>query len=119
MAEPIIPPQPAAAQRAQDSTGASSAKAAQATSASPQVPEVKALQGSTTIDNKVSIEAEILAYRAVSKIAKQIAREFHQQYPADAGETPYWIIVLDDSLVAALTAHQAFVLECDLMAHNF
>jgi hypothetical protein len=117
MAESIIPPRPAAVQGEKNNKAAKGNDVGKPSGASVEAPDVKALQGKTTVDDKVSIEAEILAYSAISKIAKRIASEFHSKFPDPA--SGYRIIVLDDSLVAALTAHQTLVMELDLISNGF
>lgn len=124
MPDAIIPPQPASSQSQKDSKSSNDAQTAKATATSATPPDVKALQGKTTIDDKVSIEAEILAYSAITEIAKRIAKEFHDKFTKDqtgkdlTGDD-YCIIVLDDSLAAALAAHQALVMELSLIADGF
>jgi hypothetical protein len=124
MPDPIIPPQPASVQSQKDSKSSNKTQTAKTAGTSTTSPDMKALQGKTTIDEKVSIETEILAYSAITAIAEQIAREFHDKILKDQREknathNDYWIIVLDDSLVAALAAHQALVMELNLITDGF
>lgn len=124
MPDPIIPPQPAATQSQKDSKSSNDTQTAKTTSTSTTPSDVKALQGKTTIDEKVSIEAEILAYGAITEIAREIAKEFHDKFLKDkSGKNPtgdnFLIIMLDDSLVAALAVHQSLVMELNLIADGF
>src|SRR4051812_41083718 len=67
-------------------------------------PKTKSLDGVTSIDDKVFLECEILAYAALSKIAAQVAEEVKEPIgittpPANPVPT---VILLDDTLVSAL-----------------
>jgi hypothetical protein len=119
MGDSIIPTQPAKVNAPGEMKLAKNEKEPNNPGTASSAPDVKALQGSTTIDDKVSIEAEILAFQAVGKIAKQIRSEFDAKFPNLKDEEKYCIILLDDTISPALAAQQALCLSLDLISQDF
>lgn len=120
---PIVPPRGPAASGTPPTTPTMPASAPAESGATKSSPDVKPLEGKTTIDEKLSIECEILCYKAVRKITEQIAKEFqayHSKAPQkDDKEKPVCIIFLDETFKSALQLHQAVVLQVDLLKEGF
>src|SRR6202011_158032 len=88
--------------------------------------KAKPLDGVTSIDDKVFLECEILAYAALSKIAARIALESQEAFqtpaaaPAVGAAAPTCtIILLDDTLVSALQLFSALQLQLALLEKGF
>src|SRR5437667_446075 len=116
MSESIISPQPATPKPKDDAGNPKTSNAAAPHKS--EAPELQALKGSTTIDDKVSIEAEILAFQAVAQIAGTIALEFDEKFPREERKR-LCVIFLDESTKSAIAARQTFVLNMDSLAEEF
>jgi len=77
-------------------------------------------EGVTTIDDKVFLECEILAYKAVSRISRQIGFEVRAavDVAAPAG-TPATIILLDETLASAFQLYSALIVQLGLFVRAF
>ena len=105
MAEaPIIPAQPATS-----SPGAPAASPA----AAPAKPA--GLEGKTEIDEKLTIECELLSYRAAGRVARKIADDVL----SCAGPGDVTVLLLDEAGHAALHQQQAFALQVQLLQTDF
>jgi hypothetical protein len=110
---PIIAPQPAASPSSgKPSSGeAQNAKGAAAETGRPNPAK---LEGKTEIDDKLSIECELLSYRAASYIADAIACELLRHVADDTT-----VVLVDEPAHAALHLQQAFVLQVELLEESF
>lgn len=93
-----------------DGTNKTDGKEQQATSTS----QVKRLEGTTTIDDKVFIECEMLAHLAISRIAARIASEVGSRAPSKTT-----VILLDPTLISALQMFAALELQLVLLTKAF
>ena len=109
MANPApIPPQPA--------SGTTTEAADPAAPANKTAASVKPLDGSTTIDDKVFLECEILAQEAVSKISQRIAHEIHE---LASEQRPATIILVDATIASALQMLAALELQLAFFEKSF
>ncbi len=83
--------------------------------------KTKALDGITSIDEKVFLECEILSHSAISRIAERIALEADQAIArtSQAGASNPTIILLDQILVSALQVFSAVQLQLALIKKGF
>src|ERR1700675_1259757 len=111
---PVLPPRgPAGGTAAPASLAPSSSN--QAASTGKQSPSnVKPLEGTTTIDDKLSIECDILCYASVNNIAFQIALEFNK-----IRESGALVIILDDTSKQALHLVRVLVWQTDFLIQEF
>jgi hypothetical protein len=70
---------------------------------------VKRLDGVTSIDDKVFLECEVLAYAAVGTIAAKVATEVEHAIPPGAKGALLAVAVAQDSLVAVANANDALL----------
>lgn len=110
--KPIIPTTPSTAEtdRKQDerATGGGASR-------------VKALEGSTSIDDKVFLECEILAHAAIARIADEVAEEVMEavkKNPSQPGAHPT-LFFLDDSLAPSLHLFSSLQLQLALIEKSF
>src|ERR1051325_8421674 len=74
--QPVVPPRGPSG-GAGDSHASGAPESKRSDSGVKGASNVTPLEGKTTIDEKMSIECEILCYQAISKIAGAIAHQFH------------------------------------------
>jgi hypothetical protein len=110
---PILPPRGPAGNSLSPATQKAASPSPTVDGAASSSSDVKPLEGKTTIDDKLSIECELLCYNSLNKIAAQIAAEFSE------GHSSAHVIFLDDTCRSALQVHRAFSLEVELLKHEF
>jgi hypothetical protein len=127
---PIIPPTPAATGRGVTDTAESARSRSDPGVTAASKPE--RLQGLTTIDDKVFLECEMLAYASIEIIAGKIAAEMEAVTrpatdigPVTVAETraiatgPRLVILVDDELLAALRLFASLKLQLSLFEKGF
>ncbi len=76
---------------------------------------VTPLEGTTTIDDKLQIESEMMAYEAVDRIAREVA----DRVLGETGDGEGTIVIHDEATVAALRLYEVFLTQTAILLEAY